>query len=155
MNGRLDLPPFLSYAASYALFNYTLKDPSRGHEYDNLRLVRGFERGLDPKSSEAGFILTHVDMVKETAPLIHGAVQVLDGVEHGSRRAAVNDGFREILKAMEVIEASMEGKTMNSHLACWYVLTLGVYRYVEKLQTWGLFDLPRLHLRNHVPIHVS
>lgn len=105
----LDLPPFLSYAASYALFNYTLADPSKGHDYDNLRLIRGFENGLDPKSSEAGFILTHVDMVKETAPLIHGAVQVLDGVEHSSRRAAVNEGFREILHAMEVIEASMEG----------------------------------------------
>lgn len=105
----MGLPPFLSYAASYALFNYTLEDPSKGYEYDNLRLIRGFERGLDPKSSEAGFILTHVDMVKETAPLIHGAVQILDGVEHDSRRAAVNEGFREILKAMEVIEASMEG----------------------------------------------
>jgi indoleamine 2,3-dioxygenase len=105
----LDLPPFLSYAASYALFNYTLENPSRGYEYDNLRLIRGFEHGLDPKSSEAGFILTHVDMVKETAPLILGAVQILDGVEHDSRRAAVNEGFREILKAMEIIEASMEG----------------------------------------------
>lgn len=113
----LDLPPFLSYAASYALFNYTLENPSRGYEYDNLRLIRGFEHGLDPKSSEAGFILTHVDMVKETAPLIHGAVQILDGVEHDSRRAAVNEGFREILRAMEVIEASMEGKvTLLSHL---------------------------------------
>ncbi|KAF3390886.1 Indoleamine 2,3-dioxygenase 1 [Talaromyces pinophilus] len=110
----LDLPPFLSYAASYALFNYTLENPSRGYEYDNLRLIRGFENGLDPKSSEAGFILTHVDMVKETAPLIHGAVQILDGVEHDSRRAAVNEGFREILKAMEVIEASMEDMWKNS-----------------------------------------
>jgi indoleamine 2,3-dioxygenase len=118
---RLDLPPFLSYAASYALFNYTLENPSRGYEYDNLRLIRGFENGLDPKSSEAGFILTHVDMVKETAPLIHGAVQILDGVEHDSRRAAVNEGFREILKAMEVIEASMEGT---------FPLTLMLDRYL-------------------------
>ena len=120
---RLDLPPFLSYAASYALFNYTLENPSRGYEYDNLRLIRGFENGLDPKSSEAGFILTHVDMVKETAPLIHGAVQILDGVEHNSRRAAVNEGFREILKAMEVIEASMEGTSL-------FLLFL-LYRYTH------------------------
>jgi indoleamine 2,3-dioxygenase len=105
----LDLPPFLSYAASYALFNYTLANPSHGYEYDNLRLIRGFEHGLDPKSSEAGFILTHVDMVKETAPMINGAVNVLDGVEKGNQRSAVNDGFREILKAMEKIEGSMEG----------------------------------------------
>lgn len=131
---RLDLPPFLSYAASYALFNYTLNDPSRGYEYDNLRLIRGFEHGLDPKSSEAGFILTHVDMVKETAPLIHGAVQILDGVEHDSRRAAVNEGFREILKAMEVIEASMEGKlTCFPSSTIEKVLTAN-NRYVEEFQ---------------------
>lgn len=105
----MDLPPFLSYAASYALFNYTLADPSQGYEYDNLRLIRGFEHGLDPKSSEAGFILTHVDMVKETAPMINGAVKVLDNVENGNQRSAVNDGFRDILKAMEKIESSMEG----------------------------------------------
>jgi indoleamine 2,3-dioxygenase len=130
----LDLPPFLSYAASYALFNYTLDDPSRGYEYDNLRLIRGFEHGLDPKSSEAGFILTHVDMVKETAPLIHGAVQILDGVEHDSRRPAVNEGFREILKAMEVIEASMEGKiTFFPSSTIEKVLTAN-NRYVEELQ---------------------
>lgn len=107
---RLDLPPFLSYAASYCLFNYTLDKPSEGYHYNNLRLVRAFERGLDPKSSEAGFILTHVDMVKETAPLITGAVKVLDAIEQGGQRSAVNDGFREILKAMEKIEACMEGR---------------------------------------------
>jgi hypothetical protein len=95
----------MSYAASYALFNYTVADPAKGlseysnlidllsggmllkgindlqdtcneraslldhvdvsqglSEYSNLRLIRSFEKGLDPKSSEAGFILTHVDM---------------------------------------------------------------------------------------------
>ncbi|KAL1979805.1 hypothetical protein VTN96DRAFT_5091 [Rasamsonia emersonii] len=110
----LDLPPFLSYAASYCLFNYTLDKPSEGYHYNNLRLVRAFERGLDPKSSEAGFILTHVDMVKETAPLITGAVKVLDAIEQGGQRSAVNDGFREILKAMEKIEACMEEMWKNS-----------------------------------------
>lgn len=99
----------MSYAASYCLFNYTLDKPSEGYYYDNLRLVRAFERGLDPKSSEAGFILTHVDMVKETAPLITGAVKVLDTMERGGQRSSVNDGFREILKAMEKIEDCMEG----------------------------------------------
>src|ERR1700733_13011218 len=99
----------MEYAGSYALYNYRIEDPTQGLEYDNLRLIRGFEHGLDPKSSEAGFILTHVDMVKETAPMINGAVKVLDSVEKRNQRSAVNDGFREILKAMEKIEASMEG----------------------------------------------
>lgn len=109
---RLDAPPFLSYAAGYALFNYHLAEPSKGLEnYSNLRLVRGFEAGLDPKSSEAGFILTHVDMVKESKGLISGALRVVDTLEQGGSRSEVNDGFREILKSMEKIEASMEGKT--------------------------------------------
>ncbi|EPS30953.1 hypothetical protein PDE_05907 [Penicillium oxalicum 114-2] len=111
----LDLPPFMSYAASYALFNYTLADHSKGlSEYSNLRLVRAFERGLDPKSSEAGFILTHVDMVKETGSLIAGALKVIDTLEQHGNRADINDGYREILKAMEKIEASMEDMWANS-----------------------------------------
>ncbi|KAJ9370754.1 hypothetical protein DTO282E5_4514 [Paecilomyces variotii] len=104
----LDLPPFMSYAAAYSLFNYTLDNPAEGLKYDNLRLIRAFERGLDPKSSEAGFILTHVDMVKESSSLISGVVRVLDTIEQGGRRSEVNDGFREILQAMEKIEECME-----------------------------------------------
>jgi len=45
--------PFMEYAGSYALFNYRLEDPSRGLEYDNLRLIRAFEHGLDPKLDES------------------------------------------------------------------------------------------------------
>ena len=99
----------MSYAASYALFNYTLADPSKGLVYSNLRLVRAFERGLDPRSSEAGFILTHIDMVKDTPGLIRGALQVIDTLEQSGSRSEVNDGFREILASMEKIEAGMEG----------------------------------------------
>ncbi|PKX90321.1 indoleamine 2,3-dioxygenase family protein [Aspergillus novofumigatus IBT 16806] len=110
----LDIPPFMSYAAAYSLFNYHLADPSKGLVYDNLRLVRAFERGLDPKSSEAGFILTHVDMVKESNGLISGALKVVDTLEGGGPRSVVNDGFREILASMEKIEASMEDMWANS-----------------------------------------
>ncbi|KAJ5565332.1 hypothetical protein N7513_001574 [Penicillium frequentans] len=111
----LDLPPFMSYAASYALFNYTFADHSKGlSDYSNLRLIRGFERGLDPKSSEAGFILTHVDMVKETGALIGGVLRVVDNIEQHGPRNEINNGFREILTAMEKIEASMEDMWGNS-----------------------------------------
>ncbi|BCS23349.1 indoleamine 2,3-dioxygenase family protein [Aspergillus puulaauensis] len=110
----LDIPPFMSYAASYALFNYTLDDPSKGMVYSNLRLVRAFERGLDPRSSEAGFILTHIDMVKDTSGLISGALQVIDTLEQGGSRSAVNNGFRDILASMEKIEAGMEDMWANS-----------------------------------------
>lgn len=86
-------------------------------EYSNLRLIRAFERGLDPKSSEAGFVLTHVDMVKHTGALVGGALKVLDTIETAGSRAEVNDGFREILSAMQTIEASMEGKSQPILLA--------------------------------------
>ncbi|CAI7654868.1 unnamed protein product [Penicillium pancosmium] len=111
----LDLPPFMSYAASYALFNYTLADPAKGlDDYSNLRLVRAFEKGLDPKSSEAGFILTHVDMVKYTGSLINGVLRVVDNLEQNGPRQDVNDGFRLILETMEKIEAAMETMWGNS-----------------------------------------
>jgi indoleamine 2,3-dioxygenase len=105
----------MSYAASYALFNYTLDDPSKGLVYSNLRLVRAFERGLDPRSSEAGFILTHIDMVKDTSGLITGVLQVIDTLQQGGSRSTVNDGFREILASMEKIEAGMEGMSPAIH----------------------------------------
>lgn len=110
VRNRLEIPPFMSYAAAYSLYNYTLADPARGLEYDNLRLIRAFEKGLDPKSSEAGFVLTHVDMVKESSALVGGAVKVLDAVQAGrDSRDDVNEGFREILTGMEKVERCMEG----------------------------------------------
>lgn len=51
--------PFMEYAGSYALYNYRMEDESKGMEYFNLRLIRAFEHGLDPTSSEAGFVLVH------------------------------------------------------------------------------------------------
>lgn len=112
----LDIPPFLSYAAGYSLFNYSLADPSKGHEYDNLRLVRAFEHGLDPKSSEAGFILTHIYMVKETFALISGAVRILNSLDTVKDRKEINDAYREIITAMTKIEECMEGTPSNPQL---------------------------------------
>ena len=99
----------MSYAAAYCLFNYTLDNRPRGMEYSNLRLIRAFEQGLNPKSSEAGFVLTHVDMVKESPALIDATVRILNTLEREADREEVNDGLREILRAMEKVEACMEG----------------------------------------------
>lgn len=106
----------MSYAASYALFNYTLADHNKGlADYNNLRLIRGFENGLDHKSSEAGFILTHVDMVKETGGLVAAALKVIDTIEQHGDRNDINDGFRDILRTMEKIEANMESMLQRNH----------------------------------------
>ncbi|KAH0847797.1 hypothetical protein AYO21_04003 [Fonsecaea monophora] len=106
----LDIPPFMSYAASYALYNYSLANPNLGASvYDNLRLIRAFERGLDPSSSEAGFILTHIHMVQETGPLISGAIDLLWTIENSPNEVPLAiSAFQTMLSAMSRIESHME-----------------------------------------------
>lgn len=106
----------MSYAAAYSLYNYSLADPALGtSSYSNLRLVRSFEKGLDPKSSEAGFVLTHVHMVEKTAPLINGAVSLLSAIEDAPANTdAVHQAFHNMLSAMQKIEASMENMWTHS-----------------------------------------
>ncbi|OJJ50768.1 hypothetical protein ASPZODRAFT_137908 [Penicilliopsis zonata CBS 506.65] len=119
----LDIPAFMSYAASYALYNYYLVDPAAGHdEYTNIHLVRAFEKGLDPKSSEAGFILTHIHMVALTGGLVQGVVDLLEAVAQANATgltsklhlAAAKDALGHILRAMAAIEANMEKMWSNS-----------------------------------------
>lgn len=115
----------MEYAGSYALFNYRLVDPARGLEYSNLRLIRAFEHGLDPSSSEAGFVLTHVAMVRHSGLLVSGVMKALRSFSstnhHNSSsvspsteaaaaadRTAFNDGLVEILDALRQINAVME-----------------------------------------------
>lgn len=107
--------PFMEYAGSYALFNYRLEDPKGGMEYSNLRLIRAFEHGLDPSSSEAGFVLVHIDMVRNSGPLVAGTVEALgaagDAAAGGSAvesRVALNAGLASILGAMRKINGVME-----------------------------------------------
>lgn len=102
----------MEYAGSYALYNYRLEDPAKGMEYDNLRLIRAFEHGLDHKSSEAGFILVHVDMVKNSGPLVSGVVEALDAAHEN--REAVNEALLKMLGAMKKINATV-GATHLAH----------------------------------------
>lgn len=111
----------MSYATAYTLYNYRYDDPATGYSmYSNLRLIRAFEKGLDPKSSEAGFVLTHVDMVKHSPALILGATCILDRIEESIQtgsllaRDGVIQGFQILLEAMQKIEAAMETMWSNS-----------------------------------------
>lgn len=103
----------MEYAGSYALFNYRLHDPKLGLEYSNLRLIRAFEHGLDPTSSEAGFVLVHVDMVQNSGPLVNGVVTALEACEH-SDREAFNSGMQQVVTSMTKVN-----KVMESKLASW------------------------------------
>lgn len=105
----------MEYAGSYALYNYRLEDPSKGLEYDNIRLIRAFEHGLDPTSSEAGFVLVHIDMVRNSGPLVAATVRCLEeasktssGLGSIEQRRSFNEGLSDIVTAMKKINAVME-----------------------------------------------
>ncbi|ROV96826.1 hypothetical protein VMCG_07922 [Cytospora schulzeri] len=104
--------PFMEYAGSYALYNYKLVDPAKGMDYDNIRLIRAFEHGLDHTSSEAGFVLVHIDMVKNSGPLVAGTVEALDAAHEN--REALNAAMRKQLGALRKINATMETMWMKS-----------------------------------------
>ena len=99
----------MEYAGSYALFNYRLEDQEKGLEYDNLRLVRAFEHGLDPTSSEAGFVLVHIAMVKESGALVKGAVEMLNG-STGRDREKFDEGLRTLVDGLRKVNAVMNSK---------------------------------------------
>ena len=99
----------MEYAGSYALFNYRLEDPSKGLDYDNLRLIRAFEHGLDPSSSEAGFVLVHVAMVKESGALVKGAVDILNGSASHDRET-FDEGLRTLVDGLRKVNAVMNSK---------------------------------------------
>lgn len=100
--------PFMEYAGSYALYNYRLADPAKGLAYDNLRLIRAFEHGLDPASSEAGFVLVHVDMVRNSPALVTGTCHCLDVAAAKGSRSAFNAGLAQVVAALTRINGVME-----------------------------------------------
>lgn len=122
----LNIPPFMSYAASYALYNYYLVNPSLGTDiYSNIRLIRSFERGADPLSSEAGFILTHIHMVSQTGPLISSAISTLNAIEaslhpntttstKALNTSILRSSLSTLLSTMQTIESHMEKMWSNS-----------------------------------------
>lgn len=99
----------MEYAGSYALFNYRLVDEARGLEYDNLRLIRAFECGLDPSSSEAGFVLVHIAMVKESGALISGAAEMLNGCS-AQDREQFDNGLRTLIAGLKKVNAVMNSE---------------------------------------------
>ena len=99
----------MEYAGSYALFNYRLVDEAKGLEYDNLRLIRAFEAGLDPESSEAGFVLVHIAMVKESGALVEGASEMLNGCT-AKDREQFDNGLRTLVNGLRKVNAVMNSK---------------------------------------------
>jgi ribosomal protein L35AE/L33A len=108
--------PFMEYAGSYALFNYRLEKAEKGLEYDNLRLVRAFEHGLDSTSSEAGFVLVHIAMVKESGALVKGTVEMLHGCTAQDRQK-FDDGLRMLVEGLRKVNTVMNSTlTRYNHI---------------------------------------
>lgn len=104
----------MEYAGSYALYNYRLAPgttPGLPFDYSSLRLIRAFEHGLDPTSSEAGFVLVHVAMVQHSGPLVSGCVGALSSLadlkSSPNQRAAFNDSLAQVVTAMQKVNAVM------------------------------------------------
>lgn len=126
----------MEYAGSYALYNYYLADPAKGLEYDNLRLIRAFEHGLHHDSSEAGFVLVHIDMVKNSGPLVAGVVKSFEAAEKSTTsadpievRKGLNDGLNDILGAMKKINSVMEtmwGKSKPTEYTSFRTFIFGI-----------------------------
>ena len=142
----------MEYAGSYALFNYRLSDPSLGMNYSNLRLIRAFEHGLDPTSSEAGFVLIHVDMVKNSGRLVEGAVKALSACENDDRKTFAA-ALQLVIGAMIDVNAVMDGKSSHEVLVLWAIL-IACARYVEEIQTKQLHELSYIYLRHYETIDV-
>lgn len=96
----------MEYAGSYALFNYRLENPKLGLEYDNLRLIRAFEHGLDSTSSEAGFVLVHVAMVRHSGALISAASEVLKSCE-ARDRTTFNEALTGVVDSLTKVNSVM------------------------------------------------
>lgn len=97
----------MEYAGSYALFNYRLVDPHLPPTPSNLRLIRAFEHGLDPSSSEAGFVLVHVDMALHSGPLVSACLSTLTSLTTRSR-PALNTALSSLTSTLKSINHSME-----------------------------------------------
>ncbi|KAK0752296.1 indoleamine 2,3-dioxygenase family protein [Schizothecium vesticola] len=98
--------PFMEYAGSYALFNHAPSHPHLPltHPSQSLRLIRAFEHGLDPSSSEAGFILTHVEMASHSGDLVRAVLALLSTPS----RAEANTALEDVVGAMRKINDVME-----------------------------------------------
>ncbi len=130
----------MEYAGSYALFNYRLEDPAAGLDYSNLRLIRAFEHGLDPTSSEAGFVLVHVDMVRNSGPLVAGAVDALEAC------AGVKPGT--------AIEGRRTQRKSAQHAPSYAAYQQRHGDHVGQVQAHVVHELPDVYLRHHVAVHV-
>ncbi|KAI8807722.1 hypothetical protein BJ742DRAFT_748138 [Cladochytrium replicatum] len=100
---KIGARPFMEYAQSYSLFNYKRNDPSKPLDYDNLSLVRAFHG----TTSEHGFILTHVAMVRHSPGVVKHTLDILDAAGRRDRKS-FDVATRGLLNVMREINRTMD-----------------------------------------------
>ena len=85
--------------------NYTMIDPSKGFEYDNLKLIRSFS-GVP---GEKGFHMTHVRVASRSPRIVTLINKIIKSVETDNR-----DTVNECLTSLEevITENAAEMKEM-------------------------------------------
>lgn len=111
---KIGAAPFMEYAQSYALYNWTRKDSSKGLEYSNLELIRAFENS----PHESGFILVHVAMVAHSGKLVSRVLEVFESASKGTR-AEFNVALDGLLSVMQEINQVMETMWNRSSAAAY------------------------------------
>jgi len=97
------LHPFLDYTA-YMLYNYHMKDPSKGLGGDNLEVIRKFHGS----ESEHGFMITHVAMDAFTGQQVKHAETVLETSKARDKEGLIG-GLQDYRKTMQNINRAMDG----------------------------------------------
>ena len=111
---KIGAAPFMEYAQSYALYNWTRKDPSKGLEYANLELIRAFENS----PHESGFILVHVAMVAHSGKLVSRVLDVFEATRTQSR-SEFNSALDGLVSVMQEINQVMETMWNRSSAAAY------------------------------------
>lgn len=100
---KIGARPFMEYAQSYALYNWTRKDQTGDLSFDNLALIRAFEGSVH----EAGFILVHVAMVAHSGRLVSSVLDTLSAASD-QQREAFDAALDEMLAVLQTINRVME-----------------------------------------------
>jgi indoleamine 2,3-dioxygenase len=109
---KIGAKPYMEYALSYALYNYTYKDhtiPNPCH-YDNFKLIRTF----DGSDAEHGFILVHVAMVAHSGDMVRHTRAVLDAASWKDR-TEFDESCRKLHTTLRNINNTMESMWTRSN----------------------------------------
>ena len=94
---KIGYHPYLDYVA-YSLYNFQLKDASKGMDYTNLDMIRRFNGIHD----EIGFIMLHNEINSHVPKIINGMKSVTKGISENNS-VMIHQGLETIQSTMKII----------------------------------------------------